>query len=94
MKKQQHFNPDQIIFHIFRHRLGMDEDNNSSVAIKFAKPGPAAKRLENEYRHYLLLDAEGNEIHMYLTIFMLKYFVDESNFHEDKTTSGQLSIHF
>lgn len=39
----------------------MDEENNSTVVIKFAKPGPMAKRLDNEYHHYVLLEAEGRQ---------------------------------
>lgn len=49
----------QFILRVFR--IGMDGENNSSVVIKFAKPGPTAKLLDNEYRQYSLLDAEGNK---------------------------------
>lgn len=52
-----------LILTIFIYGIsGTDEDSNSNVVIKFAKPGPTAKLLDNEYRHYLLLDAEGNKI--------------------------------
>lgn len=68
----------KLYFHCFFGSciLGKDEDNNSSVAIKFAKPGLTAKLLDNEYRHYLLLEAEGKKV---LSIQILIQISNPSN---------------
>lgn len=82
-----------LLFTFLLRGLGTDEDNNSSIVIKFAKPGPTAKLLDNEYRHYLLLDAEGSEILVFFSIICQRFKLRHVNRKSGKDQIYEVTIH-